>query len=218
MSDRPNDPGLTSGDPLAPAPDAPRHESGLPGYEPGSGYSSPPPPGAFGTPAQTAPAVPSAGRYQLAGWWSRVGATLIDGLIIGIGALVIMAIFGSVFSVGFFDSEETGVIALVVGLMLSFVAIAIVALLYAPLMMSRTNGKTVGRMAMGIRVVRANGQPMTFGFAMLREVAVKALLFGAVAGSLTFGLANLADVLWPLWDDENRALHDFVVDTRTVRD
>jgi uncharacterized RDD family membrane protein YckC len=101
--------------------------------------------------------------------------------------------------------------------MLGFLAVAIVALLYAPLMMDRTNGKTLGRMAMGIRVVRANGQPITFGFAMLREVAVKALLFG-LAGSLTFGLANLADVLWPLWDDENRALHDFLVDTRTVRD
>jgi len=218
MSERPNDEsGLTSGDPLAPAPDAPRHESEPPGHEPVSGYSSPPPPGAFGAPVQTAPPVPSAGRYQLAGWWSRVGATLIDGLIIGVGALAIMAIFGGVFSVGFFASEETGVIAVIVGLMLSFVAIAIVALLYAPLMMDRTNGKTLGRMAMGIRVVRANGQPMTFGFAMLREVAVKALLFG-FAGSLTFGLANLADVLWPLWDDENRALHDFLVDTRTVRD
>jgi uncharacterized RDD family membrane protein YckC len=216
MSERPNDSGLTSGDPLAPAPDAPRHESGLPGYEPGAGYSSPPPPGAFGAPSQTAP-MPSAGRYQLAGWWSRVGATLIDGVIIGIGTLVILAIFGGVFSVGFFADEDTGVVAVVVGLMLGFLAVAIVALLYAPLMMDRTNGKTLGRMAMGIRVVRANGQPITFGFAMLREVAVKALLFG-LAGSLTFGLANLADVLWPLWDDENRALHDFLVDTRTVRD
>jgi uncharacterized RDD family membrane protein YckC len=220
MSDRPNDPGLTSGDPLAPGPDAPRHESGLPGYEPdrpGSGYSSPAPPGALGAPAAPASPVPASGRYELAGWWSRVGATLIDSLIVGVGALIIVALFGSVFSVGFFDSEETGVVALVVGLMLSFVAIAIVALLYAPLMMDKTNGKTLGRMAMGIRVVRANGQRMTFGWAMLREVAVKALLFG-FAGSLTFGLANLADVLWPLWDDENRALHDFVVDTRTVRD
>ena len=45
-------------------------------------------------------------------------------------------------------------------------------------MMARTNGKTLGRMAMGIRVVRANGEPMTFGWAMLREVVVKALLFG----------------------------------------
>jgi uncharacterized RDD family membrane protein YckC len=205
MSDRPNDPGLTSGDPLAPGPDAPS-----------TGYSSPPPPGAFGAPTYAAPPVPAAGRYQLAGWWSRVGAALIDGLIVGVGALIILALFGSVFSVGFFDSEETGIASLIVGLMLSFVAIAIVALFYAPVMMDRTNGKTLGRMAMGIRVVRANGQPMTFGWAMLREVAVKALLFG-FAGSITFGLANLADVLWPLWDDENRALHDFVVDTRTVR-
>jgi uncharacterized RDD family membrane protein YckC len=207
-----SDSGLTPGDPLSPRPDAPRHESGLPGY------SSPPPPGAFGASAAAAPpTVPVTGRYALAGWWSRVGATIIDGIIVGVGALLIMALFGSVFSIGFFASDEAGIVSLVVGLMLSFVAIAIVALLYAPLLMSRTNGKTLGRMALGIRVVRANGRPITFGFAMLREVAVKALLFG-FAGSITFGLANLADVLWPLWDDENRALHDFVVDTRTVRD
>jgi uncharacterized RDD family membrane protein YckC len=220
MSERPNDPGLTSGDPLAPAPDdAPRHESGLPVYEPEapeSGYTSPPPPGAVTAPTYAAPPVAS-GQYQLAGWWSRVGAALIDGLIIGVGALLIVLLFGAVFSAGFFASEETGVVSLIVGLMLSFLAVAIVALLYAPLMMDRTNGKTLGRTAVGIRVVRASGQPITFGFAMLREVAVKALLFGFL-GSLTFGLANLADVLWPLWDDENRALHDFIVDTRTVRD
>src|SRR5919108_561936 len=105
MSERPQDSGLTSGDPLAPGPDQPRHESGLPGLAPeapGSGYTSPPPPGAFGTPATATPPV-AAGRYQLAGWWSRVGATLIDGLIIGIGALIILAIFGGVFSIGFFS-------------------------------------------------------------------------------------------------------------------
>jgi uncharacterized RDD family membrane protein YckC len=219
MSDR--DPGLTPGDPLAPQPDGPRHESGLPAYAPDApqsapGYDSPPPPGALGGPSYAAPPVAS-GQYQLAGWWSRVGAALIDSLIVGVGALLILVLFGSVFSAGFFESEEIGVASLIVGLMLGFLAIAIVALLYAPLMMARTNGKTLGRMALGIRVVRANGQPMTFGFAMLREVAVKALLFG-FAGSITFGLANLADVLWPLWDDENRALHDFVVDTRTVKD
>ena len=218
---------MTSGDPLGPAPDAPPHESGLPGYEPdrpqstpggySAGYSSPPPPGAFGAPAHGTAPVPVTGQYQLSGWWSRVGAALIDGLIISVGALIILALFGAIFSVGFFASEETGVAALVVGLMLWFLAIAIVALLYAPLMMDRTNGKTLGRMAVGNRVVRANGEPMTFGWAMLREVAVKALLFG-FAGSITFGLANLADALWPLWDDENRALHDFIVDTRTVRD
>jgi uncharacterized RDD family membrane protein YckC len=95
---------------------------------------------------------------------------------------------------------------------------AIVALAYAPVMMGRTNGKTVGRMVTGIRVVRTDGQRITVGFAALREVAVKALLIGMVGNSFTFGLATLIDVLWPLWDDENRALHDFVVNTRTVMD
>ena len=87
--------------------------------------------------------MPSHGRYTLAGWWSRVGAALIDGLIIGAGALLIVALFGSVFSIGFFASEETGVVSLRIGLMLSFLAVAIIALLYAPLMMARTNGKTL---------------------------------------------------------------------------
>jgi uncharacterized RDD family membrane protein YckC len=159
----------------------------------------------------------ASGRYALAGWWSRVGAAIIDGLIIGAGALLILVLFGAVFSVGFFASDDAGIASVVVGLLLGSLAVAIVALLYAPLMMARTNGKTLGRMALGIRVVRANGNPMTFGWAMLREVAVKALLFG-ILSSLTAGLASLADVLWPLWDDENRALHDFVVDTRVVKD
>jgi uncharacterized RDD family membrane protein YckC len=221
MSDQPRDPGLTSGDPLDPGPEAPRHESGLPGWEPSrepgafeGGYSSPPPPGALGGPAGPAPV--AAGGLRLAGWWSRVGAQLIDGIIIGIGAVLILAVFGSVFSVGFLASDEAGIAGFILGMFLAAISIAIVALFYAPLLMARTNGQTLGRMALGIRVVRNNREPMTFGFAMLREVAVKALLFG-IAGSVTFGLANLADVLWPLFDDENRALHDFVVDTRVVR-
>jgi uncharacterized RDD family membrane protein YckC len=107
-------------------------------------------------------------------------------------------------------------VAFLVAAMAAVLAFSVVALLYAPAMMARTDGRTVGRMAMGIRVIRADGGPMTFWFAMLREVLVKALLVGALA-SATFGLAWLLDVLWPLWDEEHRALHDFVVNTRVIR-
>ena len=93
----------------------------------------------------------------------------------------------------------------------------IVAFLYAPILMARTNGKTLGRMAMNIRVVRTSGEPVTFWFAFLREVVIKSFLFGVIS-SFTFGLASLLDVLWPLWDEENRALHDFIVSTRVVKD
>jgi uncharacterized RDD family membrane protein YckC len=82
--------------------------------------------------------------------------------------------------------------------------------------MARTNGKTWGRMAMNIRVVRTSGEPISFGFAMIREVLVKVVLFW-IFGIFTAGLAGLVDHLWPLWDEENRALHDFIVSTRVVK-
>jgi uncharacterized RDD family membrane protein YckC len=213
MSERPGDSGgLSSGDPLSgggqPAP--PQHESGLPGY------TSPAPPGAGGPPAQTAQQSVM-GRYVLAGWWSRVGAQVIDGIIISVGALILFLPIGAVAGVGFADDSDASIAAAVVGLLLWVVCVAVIALLYAPAMMARTNGKTLGRMVMNIRVVRTSGETVTFGWAMLREVAVKAIGFG-IAGTLTGGIANLLDVLWPLWDEENRALHDFIVQSRVVKD
>jgi uncharacterized RDD family membrane protein YckC len=215
MSERPGDSGgMTSGDPLgggAP-PEAPRHESGLPGY------TSPAPPGAGG-PVSPAFGEHTAlgGRYVLASWLSRVGAQLIDGIIIGAVALVLFLPLGAAFGVGFADDSDATVWAAVAGLLLWTLCVAIIALLYAPIFMARTNGKTLGRMVTGIRVVRTSGEPITFGFAMLREVLIKTVIFG-IAGSFTAGIAPLLDVLWPLWDEENRALHDFIVNTRVVKD
>jgi uncharacterized RDD family membrane protein YckC len=202
MSERPpsESSGLESGDPLQA--DAP-------------GYATTPPPGAGGPPVSAAPGT-LAGRHVLAGWWSRVGAALIDGVIVGIGGAVLLIAITAPFSIGFFADDDVGVVSIIVGFLFATLCVSIIALLYAPAMMARTNGQTLGRMVLGIRVVRAKGQPMTFGFAMLREVAVKALLFG-IASSFTFGLASLLDVLWPLWDEENRALHDFIVDTRVIK-
>jgi uncharacterized RDD family membrane protein YckC len=176
-----------------------------------SGYTTTPPPGAGGPPVE------AARRYVLAGWWSRAGAQVIDGLIVAAGAVVLMVAITAPFSIGFFAGDDFGWVSLVVGVIVAMLCVTIVALLYAPTMMARTNGRTLGRMVTGIRVVRAGGEPIDFGFAMLREVVVKTLLFGFVIGVLTGGLGTLLDYLWPLWDEENRALHDFVVNTRTVK-
>jgi uncharacterized RDD family membrane protein YckC len=145
-----------------------------------------------------------------------VAAALIDGAIVLVIAAVILAIFGGVFSVGFLGGDTAGIAAVIVGLLLGLVAVAIAALLYAPLVMARTNGQTLGKMAVRIRVIRTSGEPMDFGWSALREVGVKT--FGVnIANAFTFGLAGVVDVLWPLWDDENRALHDYAVQTRVVR-
>jgi uncharacterized RDD family membrane protein YckC len=185
--------------------------------DPLAGYTSSPPPGAGGLPAHEPFGAPAAGHWQLSGWWRRVAAHLLDGVVIGIGALVLFLVLGAIFGSGFLIGDTTGIIAVIFGFAIWFLCIAVAALLYAPWMMARTNGQTLGRMAVGIRVVRPDGKPIDFGFAMLREVAVKWLLFGLVLGSLTAGIAVLIDYLWPLWDEENRALHDLIVNTRTIR-
>jgi uncharacterized RDD family membrane protein YckC len=157
------------------------------------------------------------GRYVLASWLSRVGAALIDGLIIGAGALILFLPIGAALGIGAANDSDTGVGAAIVGLLFWVVCVTIIAFLYAPILMARTNGKTLGRMAMNIRVVRTSGEPVTFWFAFLREVVIKSFLFGFIS-SITFGLASVLDLLWPLWDEENRALHDFIVSTRVVKD
>ncbi|HEX8102283.1 MAG TPA: RDD family protein [Solirubrobacteraceae bacterium] len=224
--------GITPGDPLGGGPDEERrHESGLPLPPPSSsssplGYTSAPPPGAGGVPPAAPWAAPApaglGGGLVLASWGRRVVAALIDLVIVLVIAAILFAILGTVFAgFGLFDdSSGTADDGTIVGFVLSLfatVAVVVVAgFLYAPLMMARTDGQTVGRKAAGIRVVRTDRQPMTFGWAFLREVVVKGVLINLIAGSATFGLATLLDLLWPLWDEENRALHDFVVQTRTV--
>lgn len=72
-----------------------------------------------------------------------------------------------------------------------------------------------GKQMLGIRVVRDSGDPFDFGTAMLRELVIKGLLFGVVGGWF-LAIPTVLDFLWPLWDDENRCLHDFVVSTHVV--
>ena len=77
------------------------------------------------------------------------------------------------------------------------------------------NGQTWGKQIVGIRVVRTNGVPMDFIWSAIREALVKGLALGVASSIIPF-IPYLLDVLWPLWDDENRAIHDFIVDTRVV--
>ena len=72
-----------------------------------------------------------------------------------------------------------------------------------------------GKQLLGIRVIRTNGVPMDFTHSAIREALVKAL--GLVFASTIMPLLPyVLDGLWPLWDDEYRAIHDMIVETRVV--
>jgi uncharacterized RDD family membrane protein YckC len=148
---------------------------------------------------------------QLASWGSRVGATLLDWLIllIPVTLLIVLVVVVAL------SSDVGGIVTAILSSLLYLVAV----LVYAPLLMGRQgahNGQTWGKQIVGIRVVRDSGQQVDIGFAFLREFVVKGLLFGFV-GSFFFSIPTLIDYLWPLWDDQNRCLHDMVVSTHVVR-
>ena len=173
-----------------------------PGPEAPPGSAGPVPPGGWQQPV-AAQSQAWVGR-ELSGWWSRVGAYLLDAIFTSIVSWVgVGLIYGG--------SEVLGVILVLAGI--------VVAFLYFPLTMMRegeNNGQSFGKQILGIRVIRDSGESISFGWALLRQFVVIYLLFSVVGGFL-FGIPWLIDVLWPLWDSQNRALHDMIVSSHVVR-
>jgi uncharacterized RDD family membrane protein YckC len=196
------------------APPPPPPPSGPQAPPPPSGpqapsYGGPVPPGGWEQPI--APQAPGWHGRPLASWGSRLAAYLIDGVVLLVPVIALVVLV-----VGIAAGSDTGaVVTAIVG----FLAFLVVAFLYAPLLMAREgvhNGQTWGKQALGIRVIRDNGQAMNFSWAALREIVVKGLGVG-LASSIIPLIPWFLDFFWPLWDDENRALHDMVVSTHVVQ-
>jgi len=166
---------------------------------------------------------------NLSGWWPRVGATLLDGLIVLALNLPTLVLALAVATGGglhvhttvtghdtFTLSHEMKVVAVIAGL-----AYLLSILLYAPLLLRREgrhNGQTWGKQALSIRVVRDSGAPVDLGTALLREVVAKLVILSALRFvPIVGGFASLVWYLWPLWDSSNRAPHDMIARTHVVK-
>jgi uncharacterized RDD family membrane protein YckC len=205
-------PPSTSLQPPAAAPPPP--PAGLPLAPPAApGGMAAPPAGTMLAPEQ-ASFEADGERFEYASWLSRVGAALIDWLVLFAGTLVMLIVLGALLSSGIGAGSAFGAFILV------WLAITLVQMAYAPTFMARGaphNGQTLGKQLVGLRVRRTDGRPMWFWFGVLRNVVVAGLLFGML-GSFLFGIPLLLDLLWPLWDSKRRCLHDIVVSTVVTRE
>jgi uncharacterized RDD family membrane protein YckC len=135
-------------------------------------------------------------------WLARVGAYLLDTLILLIPLAVILVIL---FAANPGDTSAAWgvlVLAYLVTLALPFV--------YFTILHGNERGATYGKRALRIRVVGdLDGGPIGYGRA-----------FGRYAITVVFGfliVPLVLDYLWPLWDKKNQALHDKVVGSVVVR-
>ncbi|MGP4026768.1 RDD family protein [Actinomadura sp. 3N407] len=143
----------------------------------------------------------------LASRWARLGAAIVDLLLVGIVTTLLSLPFvdwDRVFDPDTGESMYTGaqLPSNAIGVVLGF--------LYYWQMHARW-GQTLGKKLLNIRVVReADGQAITTGQAAGRSA------FYSVLGGIC-GFIGLIDVLWILWDRRKQALHCKVARTVVVK-
>jgi uncharacterized RDD family membrane protein YckC len=143
-----------------------------------------------------------------AGFGRRAGAYLLD-LVVQLAFAVVVGVAVALIAFDGAAPDEDADVETWLDVS-SYVVTAASSVLYYMLLMRRAgarNGQTWGRQAAGVRVVRDDGRPVTAGFAAWRDYVVKGVLT-----AITLGI----DLLWPLWERENRTLHDLLLHTHVI--
>ena len=153
----------------------------------------------------------------------RFLAVLVDicpGFAIGIVAAVMgLSMLPGLFS-GRFDPTTTGVAT--IGLFFTVLGLGMLAWLIWNIVLIYRYGQTIGKKALGIRVVRMDGSRVSFPrFLFLRWLAIAIIggivggIFGALHLPFLGNLVSIADILF-IFGPARRCLHDYVADTQVV--
>src|SRR5581483_3794545 len=130
----------------------------------------------------------AAGEQPAAGFWVRGGAVAIDILVLSIVQKPIAWVMAS-----------AGLGALIPAAVNFLVGVAY----YTAMIANR--GRTVGKMAAGVKVIRMDGSPISVPRALARYLA-----------AMASGLSLLGGYILGASTDKKRTFHDFIVDTRVI--
>ncbi len=158
--------------------------------------------------ATTGEAVVNGGEIVYAGFWKRVAAYFIDSLIVGIVGGVVAMVIGMVLGIGMAGvgggSDAMGAGFIAIQLLTNLVSIGLAAAYYAGFHAS--SGKaTLGKMAVGIKVVRSNGERITIARGIGRYFA-----------AMLSGLILCIGYLMAAFTERKQSLHDMICDTLVV--
>jgi uncharacterized RDD family membrane protein YckC len=131
---------------------------------------------------------PGSTTYELATIGNRFVAAIIDDLILLVVSFVIAALLLPFL---------TDITSLLVGILLNAG--------YYSYFWTQHDGQTPGKRIMHIRVVKADGMPLSIPDALLR-------VFGYYVGRISLGLGYL----WAVFDANNQAWHDKMANTYVI--
>ena len=173
----------------------------------------------YGSPGSASPYAPAAVPVVLpspyAGFWLRLLAYLIDGIVVGvmfgIFALMVLAIVG----IGYFrtmlegmNSEDPTIPAAFISIIVLVTALSLVAnWLYFAWMESSQYQGTLGKMALGLTVTDLSGRRVTFARASGRFFAK--LITGMIPLVIGYIMAGFTE--------KKQALHDMIASCLVLR-
>jgi uncharacterized RDD family membrane protein YckC len=160
---------------------------------------------------------------ELATWTQRVGAYLLDGVLVFALATIAAAATGhhDIFNTFKFRTVNGKQQVVPYGSKLDFFLVAegALSLVYSVGFLASSWQATLGMRLLRIRIARETDLgPVGVGRAAGRSVVVLGA-YSALQLVLRFvaGLVILVDLLWPLWDSRNQTLHDKVARTVVLR-
>ncbi|MEO6519690.1 MAG: RDD family protein [Pseudoxanthomonas sp.] len=145
------------------------------------------------------------GEVVYAGFWKRVAAYVVDGLVVGIAGAVVGGVIGAVLGALLLSgSSDFGSGFLVIQLLSNLISIALAAAYYAGFHAS-TSQATLGKMAVGIKVVRSDGSRISVARGVGRY-------FATFLSSVILGIG----FLMAAFTERKQGLHDMLCDTLVV--
>ena len=154
--------------------------------------SAPPPPPVWGA-GQASPS-----QVAYGGFWIRFVAYIIDSIVLSIAGGAIGFIFGLGLAAGHGGRDAAQFGGYAIGIAIAW--------LYFALMESSERGATLGKMAMGLRVVSNEGQRISFMNATGRYFAKFISAIILLIGFIMIGFT-----------DRKRGLHDMIASTLVIK-
>lgn len=144
------------------------------------------------------------GARHYGGFWIRVVARLIDAILLNVVFLIVRIPFGvAMFTPGF--GREPGALVAMLGTTILLGLLNTAAAACYEIFFIAARGATIGKMIFGLKVIRADGSPVSLGLSTGRYFAqwISAMI-------LFIGYIMAA------FDDQKRALHDRICETRVI--
>lgn len=137
------------------------------------------------------------GEFTYGGFWVRFVAKFLDGIILSVFSFMVQLPMAA-----FLPTDPD---AAMVAVLVNYAVSMAIGLAYPTFFLGKF-GATPGKMAMGLKVVRPDGEPITYLRAFGRY-------FAEILSSIIFAIGYIMAA----FDDEKRALHDRICDTRVIR-